>query len=49
LFTRRITSAVGPPGKSVDVGESPPTKAATVTVCMVPALADPDPEPEDVK
>jgi hypothetical protein len=47
LCTRRITSALDP-GRSRVAGVSP-ARATTVTVCMVPVLLDPVPDPADVK
>jgi len=49
LLTFRMTSAAEPPGYSVELGTSPPARADTVTVCMVPVWALPPPLPRAVK
>src|SRR5437870_8884097 len=49
LFTRRITSAVLPPGSNRDPGASPPANAVTVTGCREPVVPPPVPEPAERK
>jgi hypothetical protein len=49
LLTRRITSALGPPGRSVVAGVSPPVNAMTLTGWSVLVVPEPAPKPPVVQ